>query len=255
MEFKDRLKALRQRHKLSQAQLAEAIFVSRSAIAKWENGLGYPSEDSLQALIDFFCVPRDHFSTKEPEIVIVEKNRRINRLSVCLIAIGCIIGALLLGIMILLLAGYRFTSASAVDSYYHRYPTIRTENYDFYFNDKTAPTGVEVVKKYGPLLFKNIDFETHNIIAPGGKTIGTVSVFPDGDRYHYLFFFTGYVTGMGIDAAGLTYTKVEYPYRNGKVTINGWTLELDLLTYTTYSEPLRTLYIKGEKMTVLSLDA
>jgi hypothetical protein len=59
---------------------------------------------------------------------------------------------------------------------------------------------------------------------------------------------------MGIDAAGLTYTKVEYPYRNGKVTINGWTLELDLLTYTTYSEPLRTLYIKGEKMTVLSLD-
>ena len=89
MEFKDRLKELRLRHKLSQAQLAESIFVSRSAIAKWENGLGYPNEDSLQALIDFFCVPQDHFSTQEPEAVIVEKNRRINRLSACLIAIGC----------------------------------------------------------------------------------------------------------------------------------------------------------------------
>ena len=254
MEFKDRLKDLRLRHKLSQAQLAEAIFVSRSAIAKWENGLGYPSEDSLQALIDFFCVPRDHFSTKEPEIVIVEKNRRINRLSFCLIAIGCIIGALLLGIIILLLAGYRFTSASAVDPYYHKYPTIRTEGYDFYFNDKTAPTGVEVVKKYGPWLFKNIEQPMQNLISPDGKTIGCVSILPDEEAYHYLFFFSGYITGSGYTEDGKYYTTVSYPYRTCKVTINDVELELDLLVYTSSTEPLRTLYIKGEKMTVLSLD-
>ncbi len=250
MEFKDRLKELRLRHNLSQAQLAEAIFVSRSAVAKWENGLGYPSEDSLQVLIDFFCVPPDHFSTQEPEVVIVEKNRRISRLSACLIAICCTASALLLGILILLLADYRFTSASAVDAYYHKYPTIHTDGYDFYFNDKTAPTGVEVVKKYGPWLFKNVEFPIQNLIAPDGKIIGTVSVFPDGDQYHYLFFFSGYITGMGVDAAGLTYAKVEYPYRTGKVMINGMILELDLFTYTSYSEQIHTLYIKDQRITL-----
>ena len=35
MEFKDKLKALRRERGLSQKALAEAIFVSRSAVAKW----------------------------------------------------------------------------------------------------------------------------------------------------------------------------------------------------------------------------
>lgn len=248
MEFKDRLKELRLRHKLSQSQLAEAIFVSRSAVAKWENGLGYPSEDSLQALTDFFCVPPDHFSTQEPEVVIVEKNRRINHLTACLVSIACAVGALVLSILILLLAGYRFTSASAVDSYYHKYPTIRTEGYDFYFNDKAAPTGVEVVKKYGPWLFKNIEHPMQKLVTSDGNTIGAVSILSDRDCYHYLFFFTGYITGSGYTEDGKYYTTVNYPYRTGKVTLNGTELELDLLVYTSHTESLLTLYIKGERI-------
>ena len=50
MELKDKLKKLRQDKGMTQAQLAEALFVSRSTIAKWENGLGLPSEDSMAAL-------------------------------------------------------------------------------------------------------------------------------------------------------------------------------------------------------------
>lgn len=254
MEFKDRLKELRLRRGLSQTQLAQAIFVSRSAVAKWENGLGYPSEDSLQALIDFFCVPQDHFSTREPEIVIVEKNKRISRLSACLISISCMVGALFLSILILLLIGYRFTSASAVDPYYHQYPTIRTEGYDFYFNDSTAPHGVEVVKKFGPWLFKNIEHPIQNMLTPDGKIIGSVSILPDRDRYHYLFFFTGYITDSGYTEDGKYYTEVNYPYRTGKVTLNGRELELDLLMYTAYTEHLHTLYIKGEQITIQPLE-
>ena len=254
MEFKDRLKELRLLRGLSQTQLAKAIFVSRSAVAKWENGLGFPNEGSLQALIDFFGVPSDHFSTQDSETVIVKKNQIINRLSRCLIGITSIIGTLLLTILILLLMGYRFTSASAVSSYYHKYPTIRTEGYDFYFNDSTAPTGVEVVKKYSPWLFKNIEHSIQNMLSPDGKVIGAVSIYPDRNCYHYLFFFSGYITGGGITSDGKYYATVEYPYRTGKVTINGWTLELDLLTYTCYSEPIQTLYIKGDPITILPLD-
>ena len=36
--FKDKLKELRMQKGISQYELAENLFVSRSAIAKWENG-------------------------------------------------------------------------------------------------------------------------------------------------------------------------------------------------------------------------
>ncbi|MDE6691288.1 MAG: helix-turn-helix transcriptional regulator [Clostridia bacterium] len=56
MSFENRLKDLRQSKNLTQRDLAETIYVSRSAVAKWENGLGLPSDANLQALCDFFGV-------------------------------------------------------------------------------------------------------------------------------------------------------------------------------------------------------
>ncbi len=77
MEFKDKLKKLRLEKGLSQQELADKIYVSRSAIAKWENGLGYPSQDSYNALINFFDVSQDYFQTEKAEDVIIEKNKHI----------------------------------------------------------------------------------------------------------------------------------------------------------------------------------
>ncbi len=57
--FKDRLKELREKANLSQSMLAKKIFVSRSAIAKWENGIGIPSDANLEALCEFFQVEED----------------------------------------------------------------------------------------------------------------------------------------------------------------------------------------------------
>ena len=78
MEFKDKLKSLRKEKGLNQAQLAEAIFVSRSTVAKWENGLGLPGPESMAALEQFFAVPKENMATSEPETVIVEKNRKLH---------------------------------------------------------------------------------------------------------------------------------------------------------------------------------
>ena len=50
MNFANKLKELRQKKGISQAKLAKDIYVSRSAIAKWENGLGIPSDESLELL-------------------------------------------------------------------------------------------------------------------------------------------------------------------------------------------------------------
>ena len=59
MELKDKLKKLRLERGLTQAQLAENLFVSRSTVAKWENGLGLPNAESMQLLAAQFGVTAD----------------------------------------------------------------------------------------------------------------------------------------------------------------------------------------------------
>lgn len=65
MEFKDRLKDLRQNKNITQKELAKKIFVSRSAIAKWENGLGIPSDANMKMLCDFFSVDENWLLDKK----------------------------------------------------------------------------------------------------------------------------------------------------------------------------------------------
>ena len=77
MEFKDNLKQLRREKGLTQAQLAEKLFVSRSTVAKWENGLGLPNPESMVALQHLFGITAQEIATKEPESIIVEKNRKL----------------------------------------------------------------------------------------------------------------------------------------------------------------------------------
>ena len=82
MELREKLRKLRTERGLSQQELADGIFVSRSAVAKWENGLGLPSDASREALAEFFGVPAADLRTEEPEAVILEKNRKLRRRTV-----------------------------------------------------------------------------------------------------------------------------------------------------------------------------
>lgn len=59
MSFCEKLKELREKKGMSQTDLARAIFVSRSAVAKWENGLGLPSDPNMKALSEFFGVSEE----------------------------------------------------------------------------------------------------------------------------------------------------------------------------------------------------
>ena len=59
MEFSEKLQELRKSRSLTQEELAEALFVSRTAISKWESGRGYPSIDSLKEISRFFSVTID----------------------------------------------------------------------------------------------------------------------------------------------------------------------------------------------------
>ena len=59
MEFNEKLQELRKSKGLTQEELAQAIFVSRAAVSKWESGRGYPNIDSLKELAVFFSITVD----------------------------------------------------------------------------------------------------------------------------------------------------------------------------------------------------
>ena len=96
MQFHERLKKYRKEKKLTQKELAEHLHVSRSAIAKWENGLGLPSNDSSEEIATFFETTReDLLADRETEMVIVEKNSALSRQKKWLITLVALVVALL----------------------------------------------------------------------------------------------------------------------------------------------------------------
>ena len=74
MEFNERLQSLRTSKKLTQEELAEKLFVSRTAISKWESGRGYPSIDSLKGISEFFGVTIDELIGGEEMVTLAEQN-------------------------------------------------------------------------------------------------------------------------------------------------------------------------------------
>ena len=76
MEFHEKLQELRKQRKLTQEELAEALFVSRTAISKWESGRGYPNIDSLKAIAKFFSVTIDELLSGEEVLTIAEEDRK-----------------------------------------------------------------------------------------------------------------------------------------------------------------------------------
>ena len=71
MEFHEKLQELRKQKNLTQEELSEILFVSRTAISKWESGRGYPSIDSLKAIAEFFGVTIDELLSNRELICIV----------------------------------------------------------------------------------------------------------------------------------------------------------------------------------------
>lgn len=74
MEFNKKLQELRKRKGLTQEELAETLFVSRTAVSKWESGRGYPNIDSLKAIAEFFGITIDELLSGDELLVIAEKD-------------------------------------------------------------------------------------------------------------------------------------------------------------------------------------
>ena len=90
MEFHEKLQALRKDRGLTQEELAEALYVSRTAISKWESGRGYPSIDSLKEISRYFSVTIDELLSSDTLLSIAEKENKANLQNMCDIIFGMI---------------------------------------------------------------------------------------------------------------------------------------------------------------------
>ena len=65
MTFSEKLKNYRTERGITQTQLADDIHISRSAVAKWENGLGMPNDESLSLLAEYFGISPEEKTEKK----------------------------------------------------------------------------------------------------------------------------------------------------------------------------------------------
>ena len=90
MEFKEKLQELRKSRGLTQEELAEALYVSRTAVSKWESGRGYPSIDSLKEISSYFSVTVDELLSAEKILTIAEKENKANVRGICDLLFGIV---------------------------------------------------------------------------------------------------------------------------------------------------------------------
>ena len=90
MEFGEKLQELRKSRGLTQQELAEALYVSRTAISKWESGRGYPSIDSLKEISGFFSVSIDDLLSGEKLVSLAKKENQSNIRHICDLLFGIV---------------------------------------------------------------------------------------------------------------------------------------------------------------------
>jgi len=66
--FSETLKKLRNEKNISQKKLAEALFISQQAIAKWETDKASPNPEMITKIADYFNVSADYLLGKEDSL-------------------------------------------------------------------------------------------------------------------------------------------------------------------------------------------
>lgn len=88
MTFGEKLKKLRTSSSLTQEELAGKLYVTRTAISKWESGRGYPSIDSLKIIARFFSITVDELLSSDEILKVAEENQKRTEKGFCDLLFG-----------------------------------------------------------------------------------------------------------------------------------------------------------------------
>ena len=123
MNFPEKLRKMRKDKGLTQEELANSIFVSRTLISKYENGSVYPTKDNVQKLALYFNVPISSLIDEEDTIQLVLKQNdlsvKINYLLCLIIVIFSSLFSLMTFIPFLKVGYYDYSNGSP--------PTFKTD--------------------------------------------------------------------------------------------------------------------------------
>ena len=130
--FSDKLKKLRLSKNLTQDQLAKLIYVSRSAVAKWEQNRGFPNIDALQRISKIFEVSIDDLlSDKELKILEVTNNKKkISLQRKIIISLSILTAIILIAFISLTVIYHPRTISKYVKSNSNNFVKIEIVNYD-----------------------------------------------------------------------------------------------------------------------------
>ena len=78
MELSEKIQKIRKDRGLTQEQFAQELFVSRTAVSKWETGRGTPSMDSLQMIAKLYGATLDDLLCAEDIVAIAENENKEN---------------------------------------------------------------------------------------------------------------------------------------------------------------------------------
>ena len=228
-EFSQILKELRLEKNLSQEALGKILNVSRSSVARYENGLGLPPSDIVKSLCTYFNVDKDYLFPKENvEEIIVTKNKKIKFQKILLICSLCFITiGLLVGIVNIV-------------------PNIASSGgMDIITAEKLTKNSTDQIKffKYGKYEFgyKNV-YKNDNdefVLKPGGE-IWSLDGIPDYLMGYYngenteLYFYTNALNKVKVEHVAITsedkycYNTPEYKYGYNFVIINNTSEDINI---------------------------
>ena len=207
-EFSEILKEKRKEKGITQEELGAIVHVSRSAIAKYENGLGLPSEEVIQLLLHYFEMTREElFPQKESTNQLVEKNKTIHRQKKMIIAVS-----VLLSVSILALAGI---GISKIGKRAHSGGMIILKANHINTNYSTQTKKFKAYEKeFG---YRNVKRNESNefILAAGGQIWSY-----DGRLDHLMGYYHGEGTSLYVYETPQNATKIEYIQSGDKYCFN-----------------------------------
>jgi transcriptional regulator with XRE-family HTH domain len=78
MELKDKIQKIRKENGLTQEQFANALFVTRTAVSKWETGRGVPNIESLKLMANIYKISLDELLNANEIIEVAENENKEN---------------------------------------------------------------------------------------------------------------------------------------------------------------------------------
>lgn len=88
MEFNEKLQTLRKKAGLTQEQLSEKLFISRTAVSKWESGRGFPNIQALQNISKIFGIPVDSLLSGDEILELAQKDNSLKTTQIMSLVFG-----------------------------------------------------------------------------------------------------------------------------------------------------------------------